>query len=108
MLGVFKRNLPRQRNTDMYKTIVAVAIAAASLAIVSLPAQAAAGGVTCDAGASIAGQEDVISQELTAMGYSVDSVEEWNNCVRAFVVKADGSLGMAFFEPGSLKLVGEA
>ena len=24
------------------------------------------------------------------------------------VVKADGSLGMTFFEPGSLKLVGEA
>ena len=92
----------------MFKTMIATVIAATSLATVSLPAQAATGGVTCDAGASIAGQEDVISQELTAMGYTVDSVEEWNNCVRAFVVKADGSLGMTFFEPGSLKLVGEA
>lgn len=93
----------------MFKTIIATAIAATSLAMVSVPAQAAgAGAVTCDTGASIAGLEDSISQELTAMGYTVDSVEEWNNCVRAFVVKADGSLGMAFFEPGSLKLVGEA
>lgn len=92
----------------MFKTIIATAIAATSLAVVSLPAQAAAGGIICDTGASIAGSEDIIAQELTAMGYTVDSIEEWNNCVRAFVVKADGSLGMAFFEPGSLKLVGEA
>ena len=93
----------------MFKTILATAIAATSLAIVSVPAQAAgAGMVTCDTGASIEGLEESISQELTAMGYTVDSIEEWNNCVRAFVVKADGSLDMAFFEPGSLKLVGEA
>lgn len=92
----------------MLKTIIATAIALTSLTIIALPAQAAAGGITCDAGASIAGHEDAISQELTAMGYAVDAVEEWNNCVRAFVVKADGTMGMVFFEPGSLKLVGEA
>ena len=91
----------------MFKTIIATAVAVTSLAIVALPAQAASG-VTCDAGASIIGSEDAIARELTEMGYSVDSIEEWNNCVRAFVVKADGSLGMAFFEPGSLELVGEA
>jgi hypothetical protein len=91
----------------MFKTIIAAAVAATSLATVAVPAQAATG-VTCDIGASIIGSEDAITQELTAMGYTVDGVEEWNNCVRAFVVKADGSMGMAFFEPGSLKLVAEA
>ena len=91
----------------MFKTIIAAAVAATSLATVAVPAQAATG-VTCDVGASIIGSEDAITQELTAMGYTVDGVEEWNNCVRAFVVKADGSMGMAFFEPGSLKLVAEA
>ncbi|KRA42009.1 PepSY domain-containing protein [Devosia sp. Root635] len=91
----------------MFK-IIATAVAAAGLAVVALPAQAATGGITCDTGAAIAGSEDVISQELTAMGYTVDGIEEWNNCVRAFVVKTDGSLGMVFFEPGTLKLVGEA
>lgn len=91
----------------MFKTVVATALAVTSLGAIALPAQAA-DGVTCDAGASIIGAEDAITQDLTAMGYAVDSIEEWNNCVRAFVVKADGSLGMAFFEPGSLKPVGEA
>lgn len=91
----------------MFRTTIATAVAVTSLALVALPAQAA-GGITCEVGASIVGAEDAIKQELTAMGYTVDSIEEWNNCVRAFVVEADGSLGMAFFEPGSLKLVGEA
>ncbi|MCR6670444.1 hypothetical protein [Devosia ginsengisoli] len=94
--------------TDMFKTILATSIAAASLAVVALPAQAATGNISCDVGSPIVGSEDLISQELTAMGYTVDGVEEWNNCVRAFVVKADGSLGMMFFEPGSLKLLGAA
>jgi hypothetical protein len=91
----------------MFKTIFAAAVAVTSLAVIAVPAQAATG-VTCDVGASITGSEDAITQELTAMGYTVDGVEEWNNCVRAFVVKADGTMGMAFFEPGSLKPVGEA
>lgn len=85
----------------MLKTIFAAAVAVTSLAVIAVPAQAASG-VTCDVGA-----EEAITQELTAMGYTVNGIEEWNNCVRAFVVKADGSLGMAFFEPGSLELVGE-
>src|SRR6218665_1687163 len=107
MFGAFKRT-SQDRNIDMFKTIITTAIAVTSLAAVTLPAQAASTGVTCDVGATIAGSEDVIAQELTAQGYDVNGIEEWNNCVRAFVVKADGSLGMAFFEPGSLKLVGEA
>ena len=91
----------------MFKTIVAAAVAVTSLAVVTLPAQAAAGGITCDVGASIIGSEDMIESELTAQGYDVSGVEEWNNCVRAFVVNADGTSGMAFFEPGSLKLIAE-
>lgn len=90
----------------MLKTIFAAAVAVTSLAVIAVPAQAASG-VTCDVGASVVGAEEAITQELTAMGYTVNGIEEWNNCVRAFVVKADGSLGMAFFEPGSLELVGE-
>jgi len=90
----------------MFKTIIATAIAVTSLGIVALPAQAATGGITCNAGASIAGNETAITQQLTAQGYTVDGIEEWNNCVRAYVVKADGSLGMAFFQPGSLTPVG--
>jgi len=92
----------------MFKTIIASAIAVTSLGMIALPAQAASGDVICNVGASIVGNETMISQELTAQGYTVDGIEEWNNCVRAFVVKADGSLGMAFFEPGSLKLISEA
>lgn len=92
----------------MFRTIFATALAAASLAVVAVPAQAAYSNISCDVGAPIVGAEDMISQELTAMGYDVDGIEEWNNCVRAFVVKADGTLGMVFFEPGSLKLLGAA
>ena len=93
----------------MFKTIIATAAVVTGLAAVAVPAQAAAAtAIACDAGASITGSEEAITMELTAMGYTVDGVEEWNNCVRAFVVKADGSLGMAFFEPGSLKPVGTA
>lgn len=91
----------------MFKTIVATAVAVTSLAVVTLPAQAAAAGINCDVGASIAGSEDMIESELTAQGYDVSGVEEWNNCVRAFVVNSDGTSGMAFFEPGSLKLIAE-
>lgn len=93
----------------MFKTIIATAAVVTGLAAVAVPAQAAtATAIACDAGASITGSEEAITMELTAMGYAVDGVEEWNNCVRAFVVKADGTLGMAFFEPGSLKPVGDA
>ncbi len=92
----------------MFKTIFATAVAVTSLAVIALPAQAATtAGYACDTGASIIGSEDAISAELTAQGYNVTGVEEWNNCVRAFVVKADGSQGMALFEPGTLKLVTE-
>lgn len=91
----------------MFKTIIAAAIAASSLGVVALPAQAATShaGVTCDRGASIAGNKDLITQELRAKGFNVESVESWNNCVRAFIVQPNGSLSMAFFEPGSLKQI---
>lgn len=92
----------------MFKTIFAAAVAVTSLAVVALPAQAATtAGHVCETGASILGSEDVITAELTAQGYDVTGVEEWNNCVRAFIVKADGSQGMALFQPGSLELVSE-
>lgn len=92
----------------MFKTIFAAAVAVTSLAVIAIPAQAATtAGYACDTGASIVGSEDMITAELTAQGYAVTGVEEWNNCVRAFVVKADGSQGMALFQPGSLELVSE-
>ncbi|MET3926589.1 PepSY domain-containing protein [Devosia sp. 2618] len=85
----------------MIKIIMATAVAATSLAFVTLPAQAQSE-MACNASHSIVGRENTISRQLERMGYDVQSVEAWNNCVRAYLVNPDGSLEMAFFQPGSL------
>lgn len=92
----------------MIKTIITAAFATVTLIAVAVPAQAQSASVAqCDdTGYSISDNETTITMQLERQGYEVTGVEEWNNCVRAFVVKADGSTGMAFFDPISLKPVG--
>ncbi|WP_323014943.1 hypothetical protein [Devosia sp.] len=93
----------------MFKTAFAAAVALGGLALVALPAQAATGGASCTATDSVVGNEDIIAQRLTEQGYAVDGIEDWSGCVRAFVTKADGSIGMALFEPITLRpLAGDA
>lgn len=95
----------------MTKTLIAAAIATMSLAAVAVPAYAAQPlTAVCDtSNVSIQDNTTTITMQLEQQGYDVSGVDEWAGCVRAFVTKADGSTGMAFFDPNSLKLVaGEA
>lgn len=93
----------------MLKTVFTTAIAALSLAGVSLPAQAAtiAAGACDDIDYSVHDNANSITAQLEAQGLTVTGVDEWSNCVRAFVVHADGSTGMAFFDPLTLEAVGD-
>jgi hypothetical protein len=91
----------------MTKTLIAAAVATMSLAAVALPAHADQPlTVACDvSNVSIQDNETTIAMQLQQQGYDVSGVDEWAGCVRAFVTKADGTTGMAFFDPNSLKLV---
>ena len=92
----------------MIKTLITAAFATVTLAAVAVPAQAQSASVAqCDStGDSISDNETTISMQLEQQGYNVTGIDEWNNCVRAYVVKADGSTGMAFFDPSTLQPVG--
>jgi hypothetical protein len=92
----------------MIKTLFAVGVAAASLGVIALPVQAAGlSPAACDdIEYSVADNADAIAAQLEQQGYAVSGVDEWSNCVRAFVVNADGSTGMAFFDPLTLRPVG--
>ena len=92
----------------MIKTLIATSVAALSLGVVSLPVQAAdvSPGACDDIEYSIHDNADSIAAQLEQQGYAVSGVDEWSNCVRAFVVGADGSTSMAFFDPLTLKWVG--
>lgn len=92
----------------MIKTLITAAIASTTLIAVAVPAQAQSVSVAqCDdSGYSISDNETTIAMQLEQKGYDVTGIDEWNNCVRAYVVKADGTSGMVFFEPQSLKPVG--
>jgi hypothetical protein len=93
----------------MIKTFITAAFATMTLVSVAVPAQAqsTASVAQCDdTGYSISDNETTIAMQIEQQGYTVTGVDEWNNCVRAFVVKADGTTGMAFFDPLTLKPVG--
>lgn len=92
----------------MIKTLITAAFATVTLVAVAVPAQAQSASVAqCDsADYSISDNETTIDMQLQREGYNVTGIDEWNNCVRAFVVKADGSTGMVFFDPQSLQPVG--
>lgn len=93
---------------------IAMTLAAAGLALgaAALPAQAntlAANTVSptsCDATYSVRHHEFAIEQGLKREGYNISGVNDWNGCVQAFITRADGSQGMAFFDPVTLKPVG--
>ncbi|PXA99183.1 hypothetical protein DMC47_04635 [Nostoc sp. 3335mG] len=44
---------------------------------------------------------------LRQLGVNVqsDGIERWNGCIRAYVVRPDGTLEQQFFEPGSYRRV---
>ncbi len=92
----------------MIKTFIAASLALTSIVAVSLPAQAAKGDTAvpyCDSSVDISANADTILQQLDAKGVKATSVEDWNGCVRAFIVNPNGSQGMAFFDPDTLQPV---
>lgn len=75
---------------------------------VAAPASAAPLGSVpyCSSSADINNNEATIKQQLRGYGYNVQSVEEWNGCVRAFVENKNGSgEHMAYFDPDTLQLI---
>lgn len=91
----------------MIKTVIAAAFATVSLVAVSMPAQAdTKAAAACDVSYSAADNETAITQLLGQKGLKVAGVDEWNGCVRAYVTQADGSVGMAYFDPLTLNQVG--
>lgn len=93
----------------MIKTLFATSVAIATLGLVAVPVQAAgsvAPGACSDTELSVHDEADAIAAQLEQQGYTVSGVDEWSSCVRAFVVNPDGTTGMAFFDPMTLKQVG--
>lgn len=92
----------------MLKTLIAASFATMTLAAVAMPASATepltAACSTTDY--SISANAGEIAANLANLGYDVSGVEEWNGCVRAYVTHADGSTGMAYFNPLTLEQVG--
>ena len=93
----------------MNKLIIAGLIAAASVAGIAAAAPASAAPLNpgsvpyCDSGGSIDANSATIKQSLRSLGYKVNSVEEWNGCIRAFVENANGrGEHMAYFDPDTL------
>ena len=89
----------------MLKTLVTAAFASVSLIAIAVPAQAA--GTVCDTDYSVADNADSIIQRLDEKGVAVQSVENWDGCVRAYVTKADGTTGMVIYDPVYLSPVSE-
>jgi hypothetical protein len=53
-------------------------------------------------------ETDLNAQDLTELqrrGVPATSVERWNGCIRAFVTKPDGTQGMEFFDPNTMRPV---
>ena len=48
-------------------------------------------------------QASLDKQRLREVGVAATSVERWNGCLRAFVVRADGSRAMEIYDPVSLR-----
>ncbi|KKC35327.1 hypothetical protein WH87_17280 [Devosia epidermidihirudinis] len=93
----------------MIKFAAAAAFAGLSLAAVAMPAQAASSVgtmVACDSTTSISDNDTAIINALANRGVNVSSVEDWNGCIRAYVTKPDGTVGMQFFDPSTLQQVG--
>lgn len=92
----------------MLKTLLATGFATLTLAAVAVPASAAEplAAACSTTGYSISDNETAITAGLAEQGYDVSGVEEWSGCVRAYIVNADGSTSMAFFDPLTLRPMG--
>jgi hypothetical protein len=94
----------------MNKLIIAGFFAATGIAGIAATAPASAaplGSVPyCSSDADINGNTAGIKQQLRGYGYDVQSVEEWNGCVRAYVANPNGAgEHMAYFDPDTLQLI---
>ncbi|AKR54289.1 hypothetical protein GCM10011321_25010 [Youhaiella tibetensis] len=90
----------------MQKLLLPVLLAVSSVGAMALPAQAASV-PRCEIGSST-DHFDADENELRVrgLGLNVQRVEEWNNCIRAYVRNADGSESVMYFDPVSLRQVG--
>ena len=96
----------------MNKLIVAGLVAITGIAGIAAAAPASAASLNrssvpyCQSDASIDANSASIKQTLRGLGYNVNSVEEWNGCIRAFVENSNGrGEHMAYFDPDTLELI---
>ncbi len=83
------------------RTIALLAAVATSIALLALPAQAEQS--STDNNTKIFNHEEAaVLGALTSRGLDVSGVEEWGGLIRAFVVDADGSTTMQFFDKSDL------
>ena len=83
------------------RTIALLAAAATSIALLVLPAQAEQS--STESSTKIFDHEEAaVMGSLTSRGLDVSGVEEWGGLIRAFVVDADGSTTMQFFDKNDL------
>lgn len=84
--------------------LAAAALTLLSLGVAAIPVQAASL-ATCSTSVPVDGNEDLYIRQLADRGVTAESVEAWGTCLNAFVVRADGSTGIAVFDPATLQQV---
>jgi hypothetical protein len=83
------------------RTIALLAAAATSIALLASPALAEQS--STETSTKIFNHEEAaVLGALTSRGLHVSGVEEWGGLIRAFVVDADGSTTMQFFNKDNL------
>jgi len=90
----------------MQKLLLSLALAAGTVTAIAVPAQAASV-PRCEIGSST-DHFNYHDNELRVrgLGLNVQRVEEWNNCIRAYVRNPDGSESTMYFDPVTLRQVG--
>lgn len=88
-------------NKLILTAVAALGLVAAVPAYANAPAKTASV-PACSADVNITDNTDTIAANLASKGVKVQSVDEWNGCVRAFVTRADGTIGMQFYDPDTL------
>lgn len=98
----------------MYARFALALIAAAGLAGVTLPSQAA---VTSPGSTAVCFNADHTRQDITndsqaiiarlaEHGYDASAVEAWGGCIRAYLTDPEGHTSMQLFDPDTMKPVG--
>lgn len=90
----------------MYKLLLPFAVAIGSMTTIVLPAHAASV-PRCEIGSSTDSfNADENELRVRGLGLNVQRVEEWNNCIRAYVRNPDGTQSTMYFDPTTLRQVG--